>query len=319
MAKTQDHLIEITIPDSMYGERVDKALGKLCADLSRGAIQELIRQGKVLVDEEPPKQRDKVQGGEQVEISVEPAQNDVWQPQDIDFKVVFEDDDLIVINKPAGLVVHPGAGNPDGTLLNGILYRSPENHRLVRAGIVHRLDKDTSGLMVVAKTEKTRLALVEDLAEHLVEREYAAICYGRVISGGTIDEPIGRDRHDRRKMCVSQFGKPAITHYRVADRYRYHSLLTVQLETGRTHQIRVHMTHLGFNLIGDPVYGRRLAIPGDCSPALESQLRAFDRQALHAQKLQFTHPTSQESVAFEAELPADMVALIDVLAQDSQL
>ena len=308
--------LELEIPDSMFGQRVDKALGSLCDELSRSAIQALLKQGLVLVDDETPRQKDKVFGGEHVEITVPSVEHGGWIPQDIPLDVVFDDDHIMVINKPAGLVVHPGAGNLDGTLLNSILFHYPNSRHIARVGIVHRLDKDTSGLMVVAKTEAARLDLVEQLVDHSVEREYIALCYGRIISGGTVEEPLARDPHDRRKMSVNAMGKEAITHYRVEERYRHHTLVQVNLETGRTHQIRVHMNHLGFGLVGDPVYGRRLAIPSDCSPELEFQLRGFRRQALHARHLSFAHPHTGEAVSFESSIPPDLAELIRACQND---
>ena len=308
--------LEFEIPASMFGQRVDKALGTLCDELSRSAIQALLKQGLVLVDDETPRQKDKVFGGEHVEISVPSVEQGGWVPQELPLDIVFEDDHLLVVNKQAGLVVHPGAGNLDGTLLNAILFFYPESRQIARAGIVHRLDKDTSGLMVIAKTESARLNLVDQLVDHSVEREYLALCYGRIISGGTVEEPLARDPHDRRKMSVNAMGKEAVTHYRVEERYRHHTLVQVNLETGRTHQIRVHMNHLGFGLVGDPVYGRRLAIPADCDKELEFQLRGFKRQALHARKLSFIHPETGEEVSFASEIPQDFSELIAACRND---
>lgn len=305
------------VPDELLGQRVDKVLTQLCEDYSRSTVQGWIKQGLVVVDDEQPKQKDKVAGGELVEITVPEIRQGEWQAEDIEFEVVYEDEHMLVLNKPAGLVVHPGAGNPDGTLLNGLLMRYPENRSLARVGIVHRLDKDTSGLMVVARTEAARLGLIEQLADHSLHREYLALTNGRVISGGTVDEPLARDKGDRRKMSVNMMGKDAVTHYRVEERYRNHTLLRVQLETGRTHQIRVHMTHIGFALVGDPVYGRRLAIAGDCAPALESQLRSFKRQALHATRIQYLHPATGETQSWERALPEDMQALINACELDN--
>ena len=315
--KTTNHL-SFVVPDDLFGQRVDKALAQLCENYSRSTVQNWIKQGLVLLDDEVPRQKDKVYGGEQFEISVPEQEAGDWEPQEIPVDCVYEDAHMLVINKPAGLVVHPGAGNPDGTLLNALLYHFPDNRQIARAGIVHRLDKDTSGLMVVARTERARLALIEQLVDHSLYREYLAICQGRVISGGTVDEPIGRDKQDRRKMKVNMLGKEAISHYRVNDRFRHHSLLSVQLETGRTHQIRVHMTHLGFALVGDPVYGRRLAIPADCTPALENALRGFRRQALHAACIEYRHPETQEIQRWQAPLPADLSALISALEADNE-
>ncbi len=306
-----------TVPEEMVGQRVDKVLAQLCEEYSRSTIQTWIKQGRVSIDEEPPRQKDKVFGGEVIEVDVPEVRKGEWEAQDLPIEIVHEDDAMLVINKNAGWVVHPGAGNPDGTLLNALLFHYPESRALPRAGIVHRLDKDTSGLMVVAKTEAARLGLTSQLVDHSLHREYLALTHGRVISGNTVDEPIARDKHDRRKMAINMMGKEAITHYRVDARYRNQTLLRVQLETGRTHQIRVHMTHIGFPLVGDPVYGRRLAIPGDCHPQLEAELRRFKRQALHATRIEYIHPTSGEHQSWERPMPDDMQALVDGCEQDN--
>lgn len=306
----------VTVPDSLYGQRVDKALTKLFEGQSRSTIQSWIKAGLVIMDDEAPKPKDKVYGGEVIDVDVPEIRQGEWEAQNIPIDIVFEDEFMMVLNKPAGLVVHPGAGNADGTLLNGLLYRYPDNRQLARAGIVHRLDKDTSGLMVVAKTETARLGLIEQLVDHSLHREYLALSHGRVISGNTVDEPIGRDKHDRRRMSISMMGKEAVTHYRVDQRFRNHTLLRVQLETGRTHQIRVHLAHIGFALVGDPVYGRRLAIPGDCHPSLENALRQFKRQALHATRIQYLHPVVEETQQWEVPMPDDMQALIDACDVD---
>ena len=300
----------------MVGQRVDKVLASLCVEHSRSSIQNWIKQGLVLVDEETPSQKDKMLGGESIEIELPEVRKGEWEAQAIEFEIVHEDDAMLVINKPAGLVVHPGAGNPDGTLLNGLLHYLPELRTLPRVGIVHRLDKDTSGLMVVAKVESARLGLIDQLVDHSLHREYLALTHGRVISGGSVDEPISRDKYDRRKMAINMVGKDAITHYRVDQRFRHHTLLRVQLETGRTHQIRVHMNHLGFPLVGDPVYGRRLAIPSDCHPALETQLRTFRRQALHATRIEYSHPISGQHESWQCPLPTDMTELVNAFELD---
>ena len=305
------------VPEDLVGQRVDKALVTLCKEYSRSTIQTWIKQGLVILDDEVPKQKDKVYGGELLEVSVPEIRQGEWEAQDLAIDIVHEDEFMMVINKPAGWVVHPGAGNPDGTLLNALLFHFPDNRQLARAGIVHRLDKDTSGLMVVAKTEAARLGLTAQLVDHSLHREYLALCNGRIISGNTVDEPIARDKHDRRKMTVNMMGKEAVTHYRVDDRFRNHTLLRVQLETGRTHQIRVHLTHIGFSLVGDPVYGRRLAIAGDCGPELEVQLRAFKRQALHATRIEYVHPISGEHESWERPMPDDMQALVDACDIDN--
>jgi len=305
------------VPDDLFGQRVDKALTALCEDYSRSTVQSWIKQGLVVLDDELPKQKDKVFGGELLEVTVPDIRKGEWEAQDLPIDIVYEDDDMMVINKPAGWVVHPGAGNPDGTLLNALLFHYPESRSLARAGIVHRLDKDTSGLMVVAKTEHTRLGLIDQLVDHSLHREYLALVNGRIISGNTVDEPIARDKHDRRKMAVNMMGKEAVTHYRVDSRFRNHTLLRVQLETGRTHQIRVHLTHIGFSLAGDPVYGRRLGIPGDCSPLLEIELRSFKRQALHATRIEYIHPISGEHQSWERLMPQDMQRLVDACKDDN--
>jgi 23S rRNA pseudouridine1911/1915/1917 synthase len=307
------------VPDDCLGLRLDKVLAMLVEGQSRSTLQSWIKQGLVLVDDEQARQKDKLLGGELIEVTVPDAEPSGWIAEELSLDIVYEDDHMLVLNKPAGLVVHPGAGNPNGTLLNGLLFQFPELHALARAGIVHRLDKDTSGLMVVAKTEAARLGLIDQLVDHSLHREYLALVIGRVISGGVVDEPIARDKLDRRKMAVNMMGKEAITHYRVAGRYREHTLLQVQLETGRTHQIRVHMSHLGFPLVGDPVYGRRLAIPGDSTAELEQHLRTFKRQALHATRIAYRHPITDEQQSWQRDMPADMAGLVKACEQDAQL
>jgi len=300
----------------MVGKRIDKVIAVQCKGHSRSSIQAWIKQGLVIVDDEIPRQKDKVLGGERVEIEIPEAPDNEWQAQEIRLDVVYEDEAMLVIDKPAGLVVHPGAGNPDSTLLNGLLFYLPQLLKLPRAGIVHRLDKDTSGLMVVAKTEAARLGLIRQLVDHSLHREYLALVHGKVISGSTVDEPISRDKHDRRKMTVNALGKEAVTHYRVDQRFRNHTLLRVKLETGRTHQIRVHMRHIGFPLVGDPVYANRLAIPGNCTQDLEQQLRRFKRQALHATKIEYEHPISYKRQAWHRPVPSDLDALLQACSGD---
>ena len=314
---TEATLHNYIVPDDLVGVRVDKALAVLCSGHSRSTIQSWIKQGLVMLDDEVPKQKDKVYGGELLEVSVPEIRQGEWEAQDLPIDIVYEDESMMVINKHAGWVVHPGAGNPDGTLLNALLHHYPTSRQLARAGIVHRLDKDTSGLMVVAKTETARLGLTAQLVDHSLHREYLALCNGRIISGNTVDEPIARDKHDRRKMAINMMGKEAVTHYRVDDRFRNHTLLRVQLETGRTHQIRVHLTHIGFSLAGDPVYGQRLAIASDCAPELEAQLRSFKRQALHATRIEYVHPITGEHQSWERSMPSDMQALVDACAIDN--
>ncbi len=245
-----------------------------------------------------------------------PEDDTRFEPEEIPLEVVFEDDEVLVIDKPAGLVVHPAAGNPDGTLLNALLYHCPALAAVPRAGIVHRLDKDTTGLMVVAKTLAAQTALVEQLQARTVSREYDAVSVGVMTAGGSLDAPIGRHPRDRKRQAVTASGKPAVTHYRVVERFRAHTHVRCRLETGRTHQIRVHVAHLRFPLVGDPVYGGRLKLPGGAGEALKTLLREFPRQALHARKLAFVHPGSGETLTFRAPLPDDILLLLDYLRDD---
>jgi 23S rRNA pseudouridine1911/1915/1917 synthase len=251
-----------------------------------------------------------------VVVDVPPAESGGWPAQEIPLEICFEDQDLLVINKPPGIVVHPGAGNPDRTLLNALLHHSPELAALPRAGIVHRLDKETSGLMVVARNEAARLDLIEQLSQRSLKREYLAVVTGRLISGGTVEEPIGRNSRDRTRMAVVPGGRPAITHFRIERRFRRHTLIRVRLETGRTHQIRVHMAYVGFPVFGDPVYGGRLRIPPDSSHHFAETLRGFHRQALHATRLGLIHPRTAQEMEWEAGPPDDMRQLIEVLEED---
>ena len=310
--------LEVTIPAELAGRRLDQALTELLTGRSRAQVQKWIREGRARVDGRPLRPRDKVAGGERVTVSVPAPEPAAWRAEQIALDVVHEDAEILVINKPPGLVVHPGAGNPEGTLLNALLGRAPELARLPRAGIVHRLDKETSGLMVVARTERARLDLIEQLRARSVSREYLAIVCGRLVAGGTVEAPIGRHRSQRTRMAVTGGGKPAVTHYRVEERYRAHTLLRVRLESGRTHQIRVHMAHLKHPVIGDPVYGGRLKLPPGADATLIEALRGFRRQALHAAELGLKHPASGEAMHFRAPPPPDLAALMDLLRADAR-
>lgn len=302
----------------MARERIDKVLASLFSDYSRSRLSQWIQQGKVLLDGEVPRPKDRVNGDEQVELVVEEqAQGPECLPQDIPLAIIHEDEDLLVINKPAGLVVHPAAGHADGTLQNALLYHDEKLANVPRAGIVHRLDKDTSGLLVVAKNLIAHKSLIQQLQERSVHREYLAVVNGVLTAGGTVDEPIGRDSRDRKRMAVRDSGKEAITHYRVEQRYRAHTLVRVNLETGRTHQIRVHMAYIHHGLVGDPLYGGRLRYPKGSSEVLKQALHDFNRQALHAGRLGLMHPRSQEEVAWQVDLPEDMQKLLEVLEQDA--
>lgn len=287
-------------------------------EFSRSRLKSWVTAGDVLVDGERRRPRDPVDGGEEIDLAAEPETAVASAPEPLSLSIVFEDDDLLVVDKSAGLVVHPGAGNAHGTLMNGLLYHAPQLAELPRAGIIHRIDKDTTGLLLVAKTLPAHTALVRALAEREIERAYVALCEGVLTGGGTIDAPIGRHRVDRTRMAVIDGGRPAVTHYTVRERYRAHTCVDVKLDTGRTHQIRVHFAYRRHPLVGDPVYGRRLAIPAGASEALGQALRAFRRQALHAARLAFTHPVSGTPVAFEAPLPADFERLLTLLREDAR-
>jgi len=314
----QEKKLSASIPPELAGQRLDQALAALFADITRSQLQQWIEDGRVLLNGRVPRKRDKVKEGDAVEILAPPPAEGGWKAQAIPLEIVHEDGDILVINKPPGLVVHPGAGNPEGTLLNALLNHAPALAALPRAGIVHRLDKDTSGLMVVAKTERARQHLIEQLQEHSVEREYLTIVNGVMVAGGTIDAPIGRHRTQRTRMAVSDRGKPAVSHYRVMKKYRTHTLVQVKLESGRTHQIRVHMAHLHYPVVGDPVYGGRLKIPAGASEHLKNELRHFKRQALHALKLSLIHPGTGKRAQWATSVPEDMSKLMGALAQDAK-
>ncbi|MGH8315089.1 MAG: 23S rRNA pseudouridine(1911/1915/1917) synthase RluD, partial [Steroidobacterales bacterium] len=292
-------------------------LAKLMPQHSRTRIRGWIEEGLAQVNGRACRPRDRLFGGERIVVTMPRAavQSAVAQPMQL--VVVHEDEALLVIDKPAGLVVHPGAGNPDHTLLNALLAHDPALEAVPRAGIVHRLDKDTSGLLVVARTPQAHTALVRDLAARTVHREYAAVCVGVLRSSGSIDAPIARHRGDRKRMAVRSQGRESRTLYRVLERFRGHTLLRVTLQTGRTHQIRVHLAHVKSPVVGDPVYGGRLRLPRGATPALVAALGAFRRQALHAQRLELTHPLTGERVEWSAKLPRDMQALIAALRLDA--
>ena len=306
-------ILKVLIPNRMQGYRIDLALSEMLPDFSRSKITSWIKSGDALINKKFFKPKDKSNGAEIVFLTLNQKDTNDWTAEKIPLNVVYEDEDIIVINKQFGLVTHPGAGNWSGTLANALLYYEPSLSRLDRAGIVHRLDKNTSGLMVVARNEKAQKYLVEQLQNHSVEREYSAIVYGHMIAGGTVDEPIGRDSRDRVKQAVLSSGKDAITHYRAIDRFKSHTHVKVILETGRTHQIRVHLSYVGHSLIGDPMYGGRVRFPKKASEELKKALNNFKRQALHSKKLTLTHPISGESMSWKAPLPDDMLELLEVL------
>jgi 23S rRNA pseudouridine1911/1915/1917 synthase len=301
-----------------HGLRLDQALSQLLTDYSRSQIKQWILDKEILVNGQAIRPRDKVQLDDTVTLAVTLKVKQEDKPQDLPLDIVYEDDELLIINKPVGAVVHPGAGNQDSTLLNALLHHYPDIATIPRAGIVHRLDKDTSGLMVIAKTLSSHHYLVDAMQQRLIKREYLAITNGTFISGGTVDEPIGRHPKQRTQMAVSHNGgKPAITHYRLAQKFRAHTYLRVQLETGRTHQIRVHMAHINHALVGDQVYGGRLHMPKGATPELREKLHSFKRQALHATKLTFTHPVNQQEICQEATPPEDFKQLLATLECDN--
>ncbi len=301
------------IEKDQTGSRLDQSLHQLLPDYSRSKIQQWIQQGFVCINSESCKPRQKVYTGDIVALDV-PEQDVITdKPQDIDFEILHQDEHIFVVNKPADLVVHPAAGHHDGTLVNGLLAHDPRLQQLPRAGIVHRLDKDTTGVMVVARNLSAHNWLVEQLQARRVKREYIAITRGVVTAGRTIETGIGRHPQNRKKMSVQNGGKLAITHFQVERKFAHHSLVRVQLETGRTHQIRVHMAHINYPLLGDSLYGGRQRIPAAADENLVSTIQGFGRQALHAKRLSFEHPASRELVSFEAALPEDMAALLEAL------
>ncbi len=309
------YIQEKVIPDDLAGHRLDQALAKIFPEFSRSRLKNWILDGSILVKGESWKPRDLVNGGESVSIQAKHHDKLINEPEKIDFKVEYEDKEIAVINKPSNLVVHPGAGNPKGTLMNGLLHQWPELSQLPRAGIVHRLDKDTSGLMVIAKNLNAHNSLVKQLSAREICREYNAICNGVLTGGGTINKPIKRHPIHRVKMIVRDDGKEAITHYKVLQRFRAHTHIKVKLETGRTHQIRVHFSSRRHALVGDPVYGRMI-IPASCSKALEDQIRIFKRQALCASKLELIHPSSGKKFSVEVDLASDYNDLLNAMEKD---
>ncbi len=309
--------LEATVPVEMAGDRLDQVAARLFPAYSRSRLQAWIRNGELTANGIRLRPRDPVAAGVRLQVGAEISREVAWQPQSIALDIVYEDDQILVLNKPAGLVVHPAAGHADGTLVNALLNHAAEFGNLPRAGIVHRLDKDTSGIMVVARTLQAHHHLVSQLQDRSVHREYCAVCVGVMTGGGTIDAAIGRHPRQRKKMAVvTAGGKPAVTHYRVERRFGHHTSVAVRLETGRTHQIRVHMAHRHYPLIGDPVYGGRPRVPAGASSTLVDALRGFPRQALHARTLGLIHPQSGHAVSFDCPLPDDLTALLDVLASE---
>ena len=311
-------LRQATVPSSAAGRRLDAVLAELFPEYSRSRLSAWIKSGDVTVDGASLRGRDAVHGGEAIVLSVVQETQTHAVAEDIPLDILYEDEHVFVLDKPAGLVVHPGAGNPDGTLVNALLHLDANLELLPRAGIVHRLDKDTSGVMVVARTLPAHTALVAQLSARQVHRQYLAIVVGALVSGGTANAPIDRHPRDRLRMAVREDGKDAVTHFRLRERFRAHTALECRLETGRTHQIRVHMQHLRHPIVGDPLYGGPLKLPKGATEELAAQLRGFRRQALHAETLEFAHPVSGAPVRVSAPVPADMLQLLQVLREDTR-
>ncbi|MCU1718145.1 23S rRNA pseudouridine(1911/1915/1917) synthase RluD [Pseudomonas sp. 5P_3.1_Bac2] len=320
MSSINKQLIQLNaeVPSDMGGQRLDQVAALLFAEHSRSRLSAWIKEGLLTVDGAVARPRDIVHGGSLLALQAEQEAQGEWIAQDIELNIVYEDEQILVIDKPAGLVVHPAAGHADGTLLNALLHHVPDIINVPRAGIVHRLDKDTTGLMVVAKTIEAQTRLVDQLQKRTVSRIYECIVIGVIPSGGKINAPIGRSSSQRQRMAVSDGGKPAITHYRVLERFRSHTHSRVKLETGRTHQIRVHMSHIGYPLVGDPVYAGRFRIPPAANPSMVQTLKDFPRQALHARFLELDHPTTGERMKWQSPLPDDFVWLLTLLRQDRE-
>jgi len=310
------HQRELRLAPKSAGRRLDQALADALPEYSRSRLKRWIDDGLLLVDGRVPRPRDIVAGGERVVLDAPDEDAVAPAAEAIPLSIAWEDRDVFVVDKPAGLVVHPGAGNAAGTLQNALLAHDPKLSKLPRAGIVHRLDKETSGLLIVARTESARVSLAAALAERGIHREYQAICVGVMTAGGKVDAPIDRHPVDRLRMAVRSSGREAVTNYRVIERYRRHTWVRVTLETGRTHQIRLHLSHVGYPLVGDPVYGRRLLLPRGATPELAAALHGFRRQALHAAKIGFAHPRTGRTVEVESKLPADMRTLLACLKRD---
>ena len=310
--------LQFQLDESYLGQRIDQVAALVWNDFSREKLKQWLKDGHLLVNGNTVKPKYKCEGNELLTLNVELEVQTKSLPEDIPLNIIYEDDDIIVINKPVGMVVHPGAGNSSGTLVNALLHHYPKSAELTRAGLVHRIDKDTSGLLVVAKNLESQFSLSKQLAKKSVYRVYDLVVYGKIIAGGTIDEPIKRHPVDRIKMAILPGGKDAVTHYNVKERFQHFTRVQARLETGRTHQIRVHFSYLGFGLVGDPVYMSRVRVPAGASELLSETLRGFKRQALHASKLGLVHPRSGEEMMFEAPWADDFTQLVEVLRSENQ-
>ncbi len=310
--------LQVQLDESYLGQRIDQVAALVWNDFSREKLKQWLKEGHLLVNGQVVKPKYKCEGNEVLSLDVELEAQTRSLPEDIPLDIVYEDDDILVVNKPVGMVVHPGAGNSSGTLVNALLHHYPKSAELTRAGLVHRIDKDTSGLLVVAKNLEAQFSLSKQLAKKSVYRVYDLIVYGNMIAGGTVDEPIKRHPVDRVKMTVLPGGKDAVTHYNVKERFQHFTRVQARLETGRTHQIRVHFSYIGFGLVGDQVYMPRVRVPAGASELLNATLRGFRRQALHAAKLGLIHPRSGEEMMFEAPWPEDFNALVEVLRSENK-
>ena len=310
--------LQFQLDESYLGQRIDQVAAMIWSDFSREKLKQWLKEGHLLVNGNSVKPKYKCEGFELLTLEVELEAQTRSLPEDIPLDIVYEDDDIIVVNKPVGMVVHPGAGNSSGTLVNALLHHYPKSAELTRAGLVHRIDKDTSGLLVVAKNLEAQFSLSKQLAKKTVYRVYDLIVYGNVIAGGTVDEPIKRHPVDRVKMAVLPGGKDAVTHYNVKERFQHFTRIQARLETGRTHQIRVHFSYIGFGLVGDPVYMPRVRVPAGATELLDETLRGFRRQALHAAELGLKHPRTGEEMLFKAPWPADLATLVDVLRTENK-
>ncbi len=311
-----EQTIELIVEEEQQGQRIDKTVATLLPEYSRSRLNRWLKEGRILINGKTCQSKDKVKCGDI--LQVKPALDETEiddKPQDIPLNIIFEDDDIIVINKPCGLVVHPGAGNQSNTLLNALLHHHPSLNTLPRAGIIHRIDKDTTGLLIIAKSLNAHHKLTQMMQEKLIKRRYLALVNGLIIAGNTIHTYMARSIKNRLKMAVSISGKEAITHYRVKTKFNNHSLLDVELETGRTHQIRVHMAHIGHPIVGDQLYGKRNYLPKNAQESLINQLQQFKHQALHAYELSLAHPISNEPLSFKAPIPEDFNSLLSSLEE----
>ncbi|ALV72174.1 MULTISPECIES: 23S rRNA pseudouridine(1911/1915/1917) synthase RluD [Acinetobacter] len=310
--------LQFQLDETYLGQRIDQVAATIWSDFSREKLKQWLKEGHLLVNGNSVKPKYKCEGFELLTLEVELEAQTRSLPEDIPLDIVYEDEDIIVVNKPVGMVVHPGAGNSSGTLVNALLHHYPKSAELTRAGLVHRIDKDTSGLLVVAKNLEAQFSLSKQLAKKTVYRVYDLIVYGNVIAGGTVDEPIKRHPVDRVKMAVLPGGKDAVTHYNVKERFQHFTRIQARLETGRTHQIRVHFSYIGFGLVGDPVYMPRVRVPAGATELLDETLRGFRRQALHAAELGLKHPRTGDEMLFKAPWPADLATLVDVLRTENK-